>query len=127
MHLLISVLNEEANMNTVVTHFLSTIQELFEGRSSAEPSELLDIDAIRRAMLDSLSEEGRTLFPQIARRVMFAANLLALWYVRPELMMALSSKHGESIAQERVEQITAMFDGLLPQAMRSSRSAGLGR
>jgi hypothetical protein len=54
--------------------------------------------------------------------VKFASNLESLWFLRPELLMVISSMAGELAAQGQVEQITAMFDGLLPKALSSRQS-----
>jgi hypothetical protein len=84
------------------------------------------IDHIRQAMLDSLGNEGCANHRQIARRVLFASDLQGLWYLRSDVMAAISSQQGESVASEKLRQITAMFQDLLPKNMVSPRT-GLGR
>ncbi|HBH38247.1 MAG TPA: hypothetical protein DDX06_07675 [Curvibacter sp.] len=77
------------------------------------------IEDIRQAMLDSLGEEGCTSYPHIERRVLFAPDLQGLWYLRADMMVALSSLQGERVASQKIRQITHMFEGLLPKGMVS--------
>jgi hypothetical protein len=66
-----------------------------------------------------------TRFPQITWRVRYATDILALWYLRGELMAALSETHGEAIARAELDKVTRMFGGLLPNGLQS-RSTLLG-
>lgn len=76
-------------------------------------------------MLDSLGDEVCRSFPQIERRVLFAEDLQGLWYLRGDIMAAISSLQGESVASQKIRQITRMFEGLLPKGM-VSRPGTLG-
>jgi hypothetical protein len=110
---------------TVASKFMSSVQALLN-KSPVESSRVVvRIDDIRQAMLDCMGQDACLQFPQVERRVRFASNLEALWYLRPELLMVISSVGGELVAQGHVERISAMFDGLLPKAMssRSTRTA----
>jgi hypothetical protein len=80
------------------------------------------IEDIRRAMLDSLGEDGCANYPHIERRVLFASDMQGLWYLRSDIMVALSSLRGELVASQRVRQITGMFEGHLPRGMVSRLS-----
>lgn len=114
-------------MNKLTTHFISTMQGLFGLPQNAPLRRgLLGMEDIRQAMLDALGDEGIFNHPAVERRVMFAGDLQALWYLRSELMQALSADHGELVANEKMLRITRMFQGLLPQGM-ISRPAGLRR
>jgi hypothetical protein len=84
------------------------------------------VDHIRQAMLDSLGNEGCASHRQIARRVLFARDLQGLWYLRSDVMAAISSLNGQSVANEKLRQITAMFEDVLPKNMVSPRT-GLNR
>ncbi|MGE4243029.1 hypothetical protein [Ramlibacter sp.] len=76
---------------------------------------------IREAMLRLLGNHGSQ-YPQIMRRVRYAADIQALWYLRGDLMGVLASLHGESKAREKMQSVTHMFQGLLPGGMTSRPS-----
>ena len=77
---------------------------------------------IREAMLQLLGESGPKHFPHVTRRVRYANDVQALWYLRGDLMAALAAMHGESTAREKVQNITRMFHGLLPGSLTSRPS-----
>lgn len=104
---------------------MNTLHALLHAQAPASPRATLRIDDIRQSMLDCMGQDARAKFPQIERRVRFATDLQALWFLRPELLMAISSTAGELAAQGEVERISAMFDGLLPKGM-GPRSRNLG-
>jgi hypothetical protein len=83
------------------------------------------VEDIREAMLDLLGESGAKLFPQTTQRLRYAPGVIDLWHLRPNLMAALAAMHGEDEARLRTANITLMFDGLLPRALRS-RGTPLG-
>jgi len=80
---------------------------------------------IREAMLALLEEAGPRQFSNVIRRVRYANDVQALWYLRGDVMAALSATHGESAARARVQQITRMFQGLMPGSL-TSRPSPLG-
>lgn len=78
------------------------------------------ISRIRSAMLSLLpaperSEEVPS--QRLAQRVRFADDLESLWYLRQDLLQALSATVGEAVAHRQIQRITRMFRGRLPQAM----------
>ena len=81
---------------------------------------------IRELMLVSLGEDGWRRFPQLTRRIRYAGDIQALWYLRGELMGTLASVHGEVRAREKIASITAQFKGLLPDGMVSRPSPLIG-
>jgi hypothetical protein len=81
---------------------------------------------IREAMLGVLGEAGPRHFPQITRRIRYANDIQALWYLRGDLMAALASMHGEAKAREKLASVTAQFQGLLPGGMNSRPSPLVG-
>jgi len=113
-------------MNRLATHFISSMQGLLGISSADESRTTFRIEDIRQAMLDSVGDEGCTSFPHIERRVLFAADLQGLWYLRSDVMVAISSLQGESEASLKIRQITGMFEGLLPKGM-VSRPGALSR
>jgi hypothetical protein len=77
---------------------------------------------IREAMLSALGPEGPRRFPQITRRIRYANDIHALWYLRGDLMAALADAHGESVARDTMAAISARFRGLLPASLASRPS-----
>jgi len=72
---------------------------------------------IRSAMLAMLQlHSGRTV-QRVAQRVQFADDLEALWYLRQDVMTALSDFDGEGAARRQMKQINSMFKGRLPHSM----------
>ena len=78
---------------------------------------------IREAMLVVLGESGPKQFPKITRRIRYASDVQALWYLRGDLMGALAAMHGEVAAREKIVSITTQFRGLLPNALNSRPSS----
>ena len=81
---------------------------------------------IRESMLTILGEAGSKDFPQITRRIRYANDIQALWYLRGDLMAALASMHGELAARQKIASVTQMFQGLLPGALNSRPSPLVG-
>ncbi len=79
-------------------------------------------EEVRETMLSLLGETGMKQFPHVTRRIRFANDIQALWYLRGDLMGALAAMHGESMARQRVQEITQMFHGLLPGSLTSRPS-----
>ena len=93
------------------------------GNAGASDSRMLGAeDAIREAMLALLDAYGAKQFPQVVRRIRYADDLEALWYLRGDLMAALAASLDESRARKMVDSITAQFQGLLPQGLSSRPS-----
>ena len=81
---------------------------------------------IREAMLAVLGDTGPKHFPQITRRIRYANDIQALWYLRGDLMAALAAMHGEQAARDKIQTITGMFHGLLPGGLASRPSPLVG-
>jgi hypothetical protein len=81
---------------------------------------------IREAMLALLAEAGSKQFANLTRRVRYANDIQALWYLRGDLLAALAATQGEAAARSKVHQITQMFDGLLPASLSSRPSPLMG-
>jgi len=73
-------------------------------------------------MLESLGDSGRSAFPAIERRVRFASDVQGLWYLRGEMMEALSSLQGEYMARRKIDEVSTLFRGVLPSSMSSRQS-----
>lgn len=83
-------------------------------------------EEIREAMLDVLGEAGQKNFPNVARRLRYASDVQALWYLRGDLMAALAALYSESVAREKIAGITGQFHGLLPGGLNSRPSPLVG-
>jgi hypothetical protein len=83
-------------------------------------------EEIRDLMLSTLAGEGARSFAHVTRRIRYASDIHSLWYLRGDLMAALSSMHGEEKARRQVASITEQFRGLVPGAMSSRPSPLIG-
>jgi len=72
---------------------------------------------IRTAMLELLQLHNGHSVQRVAQRVRFAGDLETLWYLRQDVMTALSDFDGESAARRQMKQINSMFKGRLPGSM----------
>jgi hypothetical protein len=95
-----------------------------EAQPVAQPQRM---EALHRAMLAALGEAGLSSHLRLALRIRATTDPLALWFLRAELMTALSLQHGEPSARETVAGLGALFHGLLPGGMQeAARRAGPG-
>jgi len=106
----------------------SSVYSLLGGQPEPASESVLEnrTEDIRQAMLDAIGETGVKRFPQISRRIRFASDVQALWYLRGDLMAALAAMQGEATARERINSLTSMFRGLLPGGMASRPSSLTG-
>ncbi|HVZ44940.1 MAG TPA: hypothetical protein VHA82_14105 [Ramlibacter sp.] len=84
------------------------------------------MEDIRESMLALLGEAGPKRFSQVTRRIRYASDVQALWYLRGDLMAALAAMDGEIVARQKVQRITDMFRGLVPGSMNSRPSPLVG-
>ena len=80
------------------------------------------IDDIRQFMLRELGESAKKNNPRLVRTVTFAPEVQDLWYARGDLMAAFSDLYGETLARQKIAQVTRLFKGLLPVALNSRPS-----
>ncbi|HOZ64254.1 MAG TPA: hypothetical protein PK497_07570 [Burkholderiaceae bacterium] len=106
-----------ANIFHNVNHFLGGFHRE-EGASITDRTE-----EIRLAMLDCLGESGCVAFPMTERKVRFAKDVQDLWYLRADVMAAMSAMQGERVARQKVEEFSPKFRGLLPRSL-DTRSSG---
>lgn len=83
-------------------------------------------EEIREAMLGVLGVTGQKSFPNVARRLRYANDLQALWYLRGDLMAALAALYSETVARDKIACITDQFHGLLPGGLHSRPSPLVG-
>ena len=88
------------------------------GISEAAPAAVRDrTEDIRALMLSEIGECGENKFPVVARRVRYAPDVQGLWYARSDVMAILASTHGETVAREKIANISEQFKGLLPESL----------
>jgi hypothetical protein len=94
--------------------------------SSAPPSQPegtgVGMEDIRGAMLSLAAVDNDERALAVTRRIRYAADLEALWYIRGELMGLLARSHGEAVAREMLEDLSVLFTDLLPRGLRSRPS-----
>lgn len=108
---------------------LKSIHALFGGHPHPEDeTTLLDlgIDDIRVAMLALIEGMDDRQVVLVERRIRYAVDVLALWYLRGDLMAALATTLGEAGARQQVQRITQMFQGMLPGSLNSRPSPLMG-
>lgn len=85
-------------------------------RASFADPESARLEKIRGEMSKALAACGETAHPKLADRIRFATDLESLWYLRTELLAAVSECVGAESAGRSLESITAQFIGVLPIA-----------
>lgn len=77
----------------------------------------VQLELLKQAMLDALTDRGCLDHPRLVRQIRYATDAEGLWYLRSDLMQALSALLGEGTANEELERVSALFSRYLPQAM----------
>lgn len=80
------------------------------------------MDQIREAMLALTTLDAGDRAAGLARRIRYATDLQALWFMRGEIMQLLSRTHGEAAAREKIDDLSSLFADLLPSGLRSRPS-----
>jgi hypothetical protein len=107
----------------------NSLHALFGTSAPSPPTEIesvFSLDDIRAAMLELLPEDEDERTQIVRRRIRFADNAEALWFLRGELMAVLARTLTESAALDRIAGISDMFADRLPRGLRS-RPSPLGR
>ena len=110
-------------MRWTAAYLTSGMQSLLSGRRDTHSgANQGGLEGIRSTMLDALEQHGSDASTLVHLRVRYANDLEDLWYLRGDVMAAIASNQGESIARKKVEQISNMFKGLLPKGLVSRPS-----
>lgn len=80
------------------------------------------LEDIREAMLDGLSVPGAVSASKLELKVTYASDLNDLWYLRGDVMAAIAAVDGEAVARRKLDEISAMFKGLLPKSLTTRNS-----
>lgn len=111
-------------MHWNASNFVNRMHALWGAKLAGDGSRVTtQAGDIRQAMLDCLEEAGCTAFPMIERRVRLARDVEGLWYLRGDMMAALSTMQGESVARKKINELTTLFEGLLPRGLSSRPSS----
>lgn len=87
-----------------------------------------DLEHVRQVMLGALDQTqaarpfGAPSDPRLRRlrlRMGLCHDAASLWYLRSDLMQVLSASQGEREARQRLENISQLFEGLLPPSLNS--------
>jgi hypothetical protein len=103
----------------------SSIWALFGGPPAEPPSTLIEavtMDDIRERMHALAQSVGGERSQQVVRRIRYASDVEALWFIRSELMALLAGRLGEAAALDEVDAISDLFEDLLPEGLRSRPS-----
>lgn len=105
------------------SNLIPTMRSLFRiSLVRRRPQPVPTIDSIRQAMLNALGASGADRYPVIQLRVSHAHDIQDLWYLRGDIMGVLAGLEGEVSARRKLNEITAMFRGLMPPGMNSRPS-----
>lgn len=86
----------------------------------ATERERLGLERVRASMLGMLAKHEGAHFYRVAERIRYADEMEGLWYLRQDLLAALSAVHGEAAARDEVAPLNALFKGLLPAALTAA-------
>ncbi len=81
------------------------------------------LEDIRESMLEVMGESGSALRPVVRRRIQYAPDLEALWYLRSDWMATIAATQGEAAAAAHVRRLNINFQGLLPEGLQSRPSS----
>ena len=107
-------------MSWIPSTLVTGVQNLFSGHSGNHTERVqVALEDIREAMLDSLGVTGAAAPSKLEMKVTYANDLNDLWYLRGDVMAAISAKCGEAQARRKLDHISDMFRGLLPKSLAS--------
>lgn len=103
-----------------------SIHAIFSSGHFSQPAETApqaaDIEEIRESMLALMTDVDDNRCLQLARRIRYAIDVQALWYLRGDLMAVLAGRYGEAAAREKIDALAGMFEDLLPRGLKSRPS-----
>ena len=102
----------------------NSLLSLLSSRPSAIALDMseADIEDIRDSMLALLSGANDPRAQIVTRRVRYAGDVQALWFLRGDVMAVVAATRGETAARTQIERISGLFQGCLPEGMRSRPS-----
>jgi hypothetical protein len=101
----------------------SSIYAMFSvSTSTTRAPDAATMDQVREAMLALTGDDPGERSAGLSRRIRYATDLQALWFMRGELMQLLARNHGEAAAREKLDELSSLFTDLLPSGLRSRPS-----
>jgi hypothetical protein len=101
----------------------SSIYAMFSvSTAQRRPDDGSALENIRELMMSLATMDGSERGAGLSRRIRYAMDLQALWFMRGELMALLARSHGEAAARAKVDEVSALFEDLLPPGLRSRPS-----
>jgi hypothetical protein len=73
--------------------------------------------AVRNQIIDLLDQGGLSLAPALTLKLTNATEIAELWFLRIDIMQALSLQLSETQARSTMGVITAFFMGLMPESV----------
>ncbi len=89
---------------------------LIQETKPSDSSMLDQAEGIRQAMIGVLGDDAKFENPNLLRRIRYAEDIQSLWFLRSELMAALSQMYGEHRASDVMHHLNQMFKGYLADA-----------
>lgn len=101
----------------------SSLVAVFQGGGAgpAAQDDAVTVEDVRALMLEMAGRPTEASAP-LVRRIRYAADPQALWFMRSELMALLAHRDGEAMARTRLEVLSDMFRDLVPSGLRSRPS-----
>jgi len=112
-------------MSWFKTSIISSITALFSTSTAKPPPPVDEEDALEeiRSRMAAMAELGAGERDMaLVRRIRYATDIHALWFIRSELMQAMARTHGEAVARERLDRLGEIFARVLPDGLRSRPS-----
>ena len=110
-------------MSWIPSTLVTGLQNLFTGFDNAQVARAeTALEDIREAMLNGLGVSSEVTASKLELRITYAADLQDLWYLRADIMAALSAMQGERVARQKVESFSPKFRGLLPRSLDTRSS-----
>ena len=89
----------------------------------ASQAQLERTEFIRSAMLETLEDLATPDARALMLRILVAGDAERLWYLRPDAMSVLASRHGEVLARQTLARISVHFRDVLPEGLASQLRA----
>ena len=108
-------------MSWKISRFSSSLMGLWR-EAEVETQAPSQTELIRARMMECMADyldRGCTQRP-VWRKVMYAPDIQALWYLRSEVMHLLCDHCGETLAAIKLRAITELFRGHIPSAQYAS-------
>jgi len=101
-------------MRKTISRFTSSFAALLtDGNTNIDVDGRLE--QIREALLDILTELDGDHCKDTWSKVGRATEAQSLWYLRSEMMQLIAASYGEEIARRKLDAITEMFRGVVPE------------